>query len=105
MGPTPTPLRRPMHLQQVTTYNSVDNNNFPLRIQVAPEAFVRYTIIVRKIIGRAAIGGGQNPLPPLPTPLGTLQKSKFKLLHSSMQTSAHSADHRSRRRHVAYYAC
>ena len=53
-----------MHLQQVTTYNSVDNNNFPLRIQVAPEAFVRYTIIVRKIIGRAAIGGGQNPPPP-----------------------------------------
>ena len=29
---------------------------------------------------------------------GTLQKSKFKLLHSSMQTSA---DHRSRQRHVS----
>ena len=29
---------------------------------------------------------------------GTLQKSRFKLLHSSMQTSA---DHRSRRRHAS----
>ena len=51
-----------------TGYNSVDNNNFPLWIQVAPEALVRYHYCAK--IFRVPLGGN-TPWPPLPTPLVT----------------------------------
>jgi len=80
LGPTTSPLRRPMHLQQVTTALIMITSHYEFRY---PRRHLYATIIVRIFFGRAAIGvGGQHLLLP---PFAYAPGCKFIILSASNQ--------------------